>query len=243
MSIEATLPTTGGAWSWARAGGVAVRDMGPVVLALAPLGLVVGLTVAQTGIGPLLGVGGAPAIYAGTAQLSLLTLLASGAGIGAVVASVAVINARLVMYAAVLEPHFRGQPRWFRWLAPHWIVEQTFVLVTARDDLRDATRFRRYWLTLGGALALTWTGLVALGVVAGPVLADAAPVLAFAPAAVFLSMLVPRVTDRPALAAAGTAGVVTGGLTVGGTLPAGIPVLIGAAAGIAAALLAQGRAS
>ncbi|WP_222267031.1 hypothetical protein [Modestobacter marinus] len=117
------------------------------------------------------------------------------------------------------------------------------MLVTARDDLRDATHFRRYWMTLGGALALTWTGLVALGVVAGPVLAAATPVLAFAPAAVFLSLLVPRVTDRPALVAAGTAAVVTGALTLSGALPAGIPVLIGAAAGIGASVLAQGEAS
>jgi predicted branched-subunit amino acid permease len=243
MSVETSLPTTSGTRSWSRAGRAALADMGPAVVALAPLGLVVGLTIVQTGIGPLLGIGGAPAIYAGTAQLSALTLLASGAGVGTVIASVAVINARLVMYAAVLEPHFRGQPGWFRWLAPHWIVEPTFVLVTARDDLQDGTRFRRYWMTLGGAMALAWAGLVALGVVAGPVLAGVAPVLAFAPAAVFLSMLVPRVTDRPGLVAAGTAAVATGALTLSGALPAGTPVLIGAAAGVAAALLVQGRAS
>jgi predicted branched-subunit amino acid permease len=220
-----------------------MKDMVPVLGALAPLGLIVGLTIVQTGIAPLLGIGAAPAIYAGTAQLSALTLLASGAGVGTVIASVAVINARLVMYAAVLEPHFRGQPRWFRWLAPHWIVEQTFALVTARDDLQDATRFRRYWLVLGSSMALAWAGLVALGVVAGPALAGATPVLAFAPAAVFLSMLAPRLTDRPALVAAGTAAVVTGALTVSGALPAGTPVLIGGTAGVLAATLVQGRSS
>ena len=121
-----------------------------------------------------------------TLSVLLFTLLASGAGVGTVVASVAVVNARLVLYAAVLEPRFRAQPGWFRWLAPHWIIEPTFALTTARDDLHDPTRFRRYWMALGALLAGAWTGLVALGVVVGPVLAEAAPVLAFAPAAVFL---------------------------------------------------------
>ena len=66
---------------------------------------------AGTDLGALVGVGGGLAIFAGTAQLSALSLLDSGAGPLAVLLSVAVINARLVMYAAALEPRFRNQPR------------------------------------------------------------------------------------------------------------------------------------
>jgi predicted branched-subunit amino acid permease len=213
------------------------------VVALAPLGLVVGLTVQQTRVGALLGVASAPAIFAGTAQLSALTLLHSGAGVVAVVASVAVINARMILYAAVLEPRFRGQPRWFRWLAPHFVVDPTFALVTARDDLTGPGTFRRYWLALGGLMTVAWSGLVALGVVVGPTLSGAGRVLAFAPVAVFLAMVAPRLTDRPARLASGVAGVVTGSLALGGALPAGVPVLVGAAAGVLAATFTQGRPS
>jgi predicted branched-subunit amino acid permease len=197
------------------------------------------VTVQQARVGALLGLGSAAAIFAGTAQLSVLTMLRAGAAVVAVVASVAVINARMLLYAAVLEPRFHGQPRWFRWLAVHFVVDPTFALVTARDDLADPVTFRRYWLALGGMLTCAWTGLVGLGVVLGPRLSAAGHVLAFAPVAVFLAMVAPRLTDRPALAA-GVAGAVTGVLAAGHALPAGTPVLIGAAAGVLAALAAQG---
>jgi len=224
-------------WSWPAAAAASGRDVIPALLALAPLGLVVGVTVQQTSIGTLLGVASAPALFAGTAQLSLLTLLHSGAGIAAVVLSVAVINARMVLYAAVLEPRFGAQPAWFRWLAPHFVVDPTFALVTARDDLTEPVAFRRYWLAMSGMLAVAWTALVALGVGIGPALAGGAGVLAFAPVAVFLGMVAPRLTDRPALTAAGVAGLVTAGLAYSGGLPPGTPVLVGAMSGVAAATL------
>jgi predicted branched-subunit amino acid permease len=231
------------AWSWPEAARVAGKDLVPAVVALAPLGLVVGVTVQQTRLGALLGVASAPAIFAGTAQLSALTLLHSGAGVVAVVGSVAVINARMLVYAAALEPRFRGQPQWFRWFAPHFVVDPTFALATARDDLAGPVTFRRYWLAMGCMLTVAWSGLVGLGVAAGPAFSGAGHVLAFAPVAVFLAMLAPRLTARPALVAAGVAGVVTGSLAFGGGLPTGAPVLIGAAAGVAAAVLACRRPS
>jgi predicted branched-subunit amino acid permease len=224
-------------WSWPTASAASGRDVVPALIALAPLGLVVGVTVQQTSISTLLGVASAPAIFAGTAQLSLLALLHSGAGAAAVVLSVAVINARMVLYAAVLEPRFQGQPRWFRWLGPHFVVDPTFALVTARDDLTDPVTFRRYWLAMSGMLAVAWTGLVGLGVGIGPALAGGGGVLAFAPVAVFLGMVAPRLTDRPALTAAGVAGLVTAGLAYSGSLPPGSPVLVGAMVGVVAATL------
>jgi predicted branched-subunit amino acid permease len=207
------------------------------MIALAPLGLVVGVTVQQTAAGILLGVASAPAIFAGTAQLSVLTLLHSGAGVVAVVGSVTVINARMLLYAAALEPRFRDQSGWFRWLAPHFVVDPTFALVTARDDLDDAATFRRYWLTMGGGMAVVWTGLVALGVAVGPALGAGGGVLAFAPVGVFLAMVAPRLTDRPSVAAAGVGGMITGALAYSGLLPAGAPVLVGAAVGVVAGTL------
>ena len=224
-------------WSWATASAASGRDVVPALIALAPLGLVVGVTVQQTSISTPLGVASAPAIFAGTAQLSLLALLHSGAGAAAVVLSVAVINARMVLYAAVLEPRFQDQPRWFRWLGPHFVVDPTFALVTARDDLTDPVTFRRYWLAMSGMLAVAWTGLVALGVGIGPALAGGGGVLAFAPVAVFLGMVAPRLTDRPALTAAGVAGLVTAGLAYRGSLPPGAPVLVGAMVGVVVATL------
>ena len=233
----------GAPWSWPRATRAALRDVVPALIALAPLGVVVGVTVHQTAVSTLVGVGGAPTIFAGTAQLSVLTLLKSGAGVLTIVASATLINARIVLYAAVLEAHFRDQPGWFRWLGPHFLVDPTFALVTARHDLQSPERFRRYWVSMGGLFVLAWTALVVVGVVVGPALAGTGPVLAFAPVAVFLPLLVPRLSSRPSLVAAMAAGVVTGVASTTGALPAGTPVLLGAAAGVLSAVLVQGRAA
>jgi len=238
-------PRAGGSgkasWSWPQAARAGLRDLVPALIALAPLGVVVGVTVRQTAVSTLVGVGSAPVVFAGTAQLSNLTLLQSGAGVLTIIASAALINARIVMYAAVLESHFRDQPRWFRWLGPHFLVDPTFALVTARDDLTSPERFRRYWLSMGGVFAVAWTGLVALGAAVGPALAGIGPVLAFAPIAVFLPLLVPRLTSRPGWAAALTAGVVSGMASSTGAVPGGTPVLLGAVAGVLAAVLVQRR--
>ena len=115
--------------------------------------------------------------------------------------------------------------------------------MTARHDLESPERFRRYWVTMGGLFVLAWTGLVVLGAVVGPALAGIGPVLAFAPVAVFLPLLVPRLSSRPGLVAAMAAGVVTGVASTTGALPAGTPVLLGAAAGVLSAVLVQGRAA
>ncbi|WP_409330573.1 AzlC family ABC transporter permease [Trujillonella humicola] len=231
------------AWPWPAALRSALADLGPSLVAVAPLGLVVGGAVGQTGIGAPLGLGGGAAIFAGTAQLSTLTLLHAGAGVLAVVGSVLVVNARLLLYAAALEPHFRAQPRWFRLLGPHLLVDQTFALATARGDLADPARFRRYWLATGSLLGAARLGLIGVGIAVGPALATAGAALAFAPAALFLTMLVPRLTAPPAVVGAGTAGVVTAVLAHSGALPAGLPVLAGAVAGVLAAASAERRPS
>jgi predicted branched-subunit amino acid permease len=226
-------------WTWPQAVRAGLGDVVPALIALAPLGIVIGVTVRRTGVSPLIGIGSAPVVFAGTAQLSILTLLQYGVGVVTIVASAALINARIVLYAAVLEPQFRNQPSWFRWVGPHFLVDPTFALATARADLRTPELFRRYWLAMGGIFALAWTVLVALGAAVGPALAGVGPILAFAPVAVFLPLLVPRLTNRPGWAAAVSAAVVGGAASASGVFPPGTPVLVGAVAGVAAAVLIE----
>jgi predicted branched-subunit amino acid permease len=228
-------------WPWRLAGRTALTDLAPAVVSLAPIGLVVGLAIGTSGIGTALGLASGLGIFAGSAQLSALDLLASDAAVGTVVASVALINARLVLYTAILEPHFRGQPGWFRWLAPHFVVEFTFALTLGRGDLDHPATFRRYWLSLGTLLAAAWSGLLVLGATVGPALTGVAEVLAVAPAALFVAMLVPRLSNRPSVACAVTAFAVTGLLSVVGGLPAGAPVLAGAVAGVVTAARLRSR--
>lgn len=186
---------------------VAVGDAWPIVASVAPFGLVVGVTialVAARGVPAAAGLAATPLLFGGSAQLAALDLLASGAGALAVIATVAIVNARLVLYGAALAPHFADQPWWFRWLAPVLLVDQTYAAASARRHA-DGRAFRRYWLTVGGVLALGWSSAVAVGAALGPALAELGPLRLAAPAC-FVALLVPRLRDRrlilPALVAA-----------------------------------------
>ena len=74
----------------------------------------------------------APLVFAGAAQLAMITL-AGTASLWAVITAVLVINTRHVMYSAALAPTFRRQPRWMRWVGPSFMVDQTFALAAAAD--------------------------------------------------------------------------------------------------------------
>ena len=109
--------------STGRLDGDALRDPWPVMLGVAPFGLLVGVTIGHTGLGTELGLGSAALMFGGGAHFAALTLLATQAGPTVMLGAVVVINARLAAYAAALQPRFRDQPPWLRWLAPHVLVD------------------------------------------------------------------------------------------------------------------------
>jgi predicted branched-subunit amino acid permease len=219
-----------------RPGRTAVRDIAPMLLGIAPFGMLIGLTLTTHPVGVGAGLGSAALYYGGTGHLAVLQMLTAGAGPPAVVAAVAVVNARLVLYGAALAPRFADQPRWFRWLGAATLIDQTYALATARPGLGGAA-FRRYWLTLGATMLLGWLAAHVVGVVAGPVLPAWLP-LGIAAPAVLVGLLVPHLTKRTGRAAAVVGGAVAG---LAAPLPPGVGTLLGALAGIAAGTLVGRR--
>jgi predicted branched-subunit amino acid permease len=214
----------------------ALRDILAVSPGVIPFGLMLGITVVATGSGRGAAVLGAVLVFGGSAQLTTITVLHLGAGLAAALVSGAVVNARILLYGAALEPFFRDQPLWFRLLAPQFIQDQTYLSAIGRPD-PGPHAFRRYWAWLGGALLVVWTGSVVLGLLAGPLLPPL-PHLALVGAALFIAMLTPRLVDRTTVAAAGiSAGIA---LVVVHLVPA-LGILAGTAAGVVAALHLQGR--
>jgi predicted branched-subunit amino acid permease len=212
----------------------ALRDVMPVVVSVVPFAAVIGVTLAQSATVPgWAGLLAGPLMYAGSAQLAAVTLLDGGAGVATILLTVAIINARLSMYGAVMEPHFRAQPTWFRWLAPHYLVDQTYAMTASRSDLGDPSRFRRYWSTAGLALGLGWTAAMGLALVLGPVVPSESP-LTFAATAVFVGLLVPRLRERVARRPAGIAALVA---LFAAPLPHRLGVLLAIIAGVTPALV------
>jgi predicted branched-subunit amino acid permease len=209
----------------------ALTDARAVLPGMVPFGVLLGVTVATTGADPLIEVFAGAAIYGGSAQLTAITLLDRGLDLIAVVLTAALVNARLLMYSAAMADRFRAQPRLFRWLAPHFLIDQTYLMALGRPNLQLAG-FRRYWAWLGGSVLVVWTASIAAGIMLAPVM-PSLPHLTLVGTALFLGLLVPRLTDRPAVVAAvvgGTAAALTSLV-----LPAG-GIITGAVAGVAAAM-------
>ena len=210
----------------------ALLDVVPLLFALVPFALVVGVQAASDGRAAG-SVAGTLLLFAGSAQVSTLSLLHQGAGLVPILLTVVLINARFVAYTANLATQFAGQPTWFRLLAPHFVIDQTYAIATARADLAGGARFRRYWLTSGLTLGVVWVTAMAAGATLGPIVPHA-PAVALMPAAVFAAFLGPALRDRASAAA-----VATGVAAALAPLPTATRVLLGTAMGALAGFLTE----
>lgn len=217
-----------------RAGALAVA---PIVVGIVPFGLIVGLGAVDAGLGLAEALGFSVMVFAGAAQLAALDLLGRDAAIAVVVMTALIINLRMVMYSASIAPFLAYLPRRRRAVLSYFLVDQVYALAIVR--YRQDPDLDRWWFYLGAALPLwvTWQVTTMLGVLVGDAVPDAIP-LGFAVPLAFLSLLVPTLTDRPAVVAALTAAVVA---TAGVPLPANIGMPLAAVAGIGAGWLVAVR--
>jgi predicted branched-subunit amino acid permease len=214
------------------------RDMAPGLVALLPLALALGASIAASPVDDLVGWLGAALVYGASAHATAVSMLAAGAAGGAVVLAVLVIMARSVIYSAGLVSRMRGQPAWFRWSAPYFLVDPLYALVVTRTGEGHGAAWVR-WYYLGAALAiwLMWMPSVAAGVLLGPVLPGGAG-MAFALPALLITFLVPGINSKPALAAAAVGGAVG---ALGSAWPGGLALLLGTAFGVAVAVAFERR--
>lgn len=216
---------------------LAVRRSLPLLLPALPFGVTLGV-VMRTSVMPL-GVAWASnhVVFAGAAQLAMVGLAATSTWL-TLVATCAVINARHVMYSAAMAPRFAAQPRWFRWVAPMFLIDQTFALTDATDYA--GADLRRFYGASAALFYSCWTLFVATGLLLGDLL-PASWRLEFAPAVMFLGMVVlglrGRIRPGPGIVSAVVATAVTLA-TIG--LPNNLGLLVGAVAGVVAGSMAEG---
>jgi predicted branched-subunit amino acid permease len=211
-----------------------VIDALPLFVPAIPFGLVIGLAITETGMNPLVGWSGSWLIFAGAAQLTLITLLGGGVAVAAAVGTALVINARHLMYSAALAPTFQRQPRWFRWLGPYLLVDQLFALTTVRPE-ENAASFRTYYLAAGATFWLLWQPVVALGLLIGPVVPEEWN-LEFAIPLLFIGLLVLGIDQWPELVAALIGAAVT---FLASDFPNRTGLLVGALVGMMAGFAAE----
>jgi 4-azaleucine resistance transporter AzlC len=211
-----------------------VVDALPLFVPAIPFGLVIGLAITEAGMNPFVGWTSSWLIFAGAAQLTLITLLGGGVAVAAAISTALVVNARHLMYSVALAPTFQKQPRWFRWLGPYVLIDQVFALTTIRPE-DDPDRFRNYYLAAGVTFWVLWLAVVGLGLLIGPVVPEQWN-LEFAIPILFIGLLVVGTETWPEVIAALAGAAVT-------YLVAGLPnrtgLLVGAVAGVVAGTVAE----
>ena len=211
----------------------AIRDAIPLFLPAIPFGFVLGLAITESALPLGIGFASSQIIFAGAAQLTVITL-AGSASLWAVIVAGFVVNTRHVMYSAALSPAFRKQPLWMRILGPYVMADQVFALSSLKTDL-EPDAFRRYYLSVG---ALFWTGwqfTTILGMIVGPVIPESWE-LGFAVPIMFMGLVLFSVNRRPAAIAAIVGGLV--GMAALG-LSDRLGILVGAVAGVVAGTVAE----
>lgn len=212
----------------------AIRDSIPMFVPAIPFAFVLGVVIAESGIGALLGWSSSPIMFGGAAQITLLSLLGEGASVMAAVSAALIVGARHMLYSVTLAPRFQDQPLWFRCLGPYLLVDQVFALAMLR---RESTPddFRHYYLSVGLVFWSLWLLFSAVGLVLGPQIPPAWQ-LAFAAPVLFTGLLVTAIERWPQIVAVLVAAVVTVMLS---SLPNRSGMLLGAIAGIFAGLLSD----
>lgn len=211
----------------------AVIESAPIFLPAIPFGFVVGVAMSEADMPRWIAWASSPLIFAGAAQLAVLTL-AGSAGLWAVVVAGVVINTRHLMYGAALAPAFGRQPRWFRWLGPFVLIDQVFALSVFRADT-SPEEFRRFYTTCGVFFFVSWQATTTTGMLVGPVV-PASWQLGLAAPVMFVGMVLValrRWTQAVAAGAAGATGLLAGGM------PDRLGILIAALVGVAAGALAE----
>ena len=215
-----------------------VRAMLPLLLGVAPFGLVIGVTIAELGVPHLAGWSLGWLVYAGSAQLAAVGLLASSASAAVVVASVAVINLRIALYSAAMAPHWRGTSRLWRLVASYLLIDPSFAVGSQSYDGSRPTR-QAHLHYLGAALVLWagWLAVIGIGVTAGAALPSQLRLDSIGP--LYLVALVVMQVRTAAARAAVTVAVCVAVVTA--VIASLLPLHLGPAVGMVAGLVAGSR--
>lgn len=212
--------------------------MGPFAVAIAVWGFVTGVAMVNSGMPIAVGLLMTLTVFAGSAQLAVLPLLAVGAPLPVVWVTALIVNLRFVIFAASSRSAFVNLPLRQRVLAGYLNGDLGFALFSLRfaDDPERGTPVQ-WGFFYGGAL-VNWVAWQVASIV-GLVLGGLAPTdwgLELAAYLALLAVLVPMATKFPAIAGV-VAAVVLSLLTV--RMPLRLGLLVSVGAGVCVAMAAE----
>lgn len=201
------------------------RTFLPLSVGLIPWALVTGMAMVSVGFTPLQAMGMNVMVFAGTAQLGTLPLIAAGAPLWLIVTTALVLNLRFLIFSAAIARGFQGTSIAARWLCGHLLTDGVFAACMNKMLITEDRHWRLgYYLAPSAWSWLLWQTFALTGVLA----AGSIPKnwsLEFMATIALLLLLMPMAKFRPMLVAA-----VTGGAAA--VLLRGMPLRLGVIVGI-----------
>lgn len=209
-------------------------EMSGIALGIAAWGLVTGVAMVKSGLPVPLAVFMSLIVFAGTAQLAALPLIASGAPVWVVWATAACLNLRFVIFSATWRPYFAVYPLAQRARLAYFTADLNYVLFMRRFPKPEPApeQLPYFW---GGAVTnwFAWQVPSMIGIFAG----DSIPTdwgIGFAGTVALIGLMCSLVTDRASIAAAAVAGCAA---LAAYALPLKLNIVVAIAAAVAIGLL------
>jgi len=151
---------------------VGVKEMAGVSLGIAAWGLVTGVAMVKSGMSVPLALFMSLAVFAGSAQLAAVPLMAVAAPMWVIWATALCVNLRFVIFSAQWRPYFKRFPLKQRLLLGYFSADLTYVLFMRRfrDPHEDQGQVQYF---IGGSV-VNWVAWQ-LPSIAGILLADVIP--------------------------------------------------------------------
>lgn len=212
-----------------------LKAIAPATIATGIWGLVTGVAMVKLGLSPLEAIAMSLLVFAGSAQLAALPLIAADAPVWVTLLAAAVVNLRFVIFSAAMQPVFARFTLGRRLLLGYLTTDIGFAIFSSRYADQPAQQRgspEQIWFFLGMAAAswVSWQGMSIVGIL----LAAQVPGewgLDFAAIVALIALTIPMINGRPALIGAVTAGLVA-------VAAAGLPLRLGLVAAVVAGIAA-----
>jgi 4-azaleucine resistance transporter AzlC len=185
-----------------------LRSVMPLLLGVAPFGVIYGVVALQSGIPPLAAMAMSSIVFAGSAQFLLAQLVGAGAPLLLTAGAVGLVNLRHALYSASVAPILAHLPHRWKILLAYLLTDEAYAaaiphLLAGGDSSRSA---HAHWILFGSGFGL-WAGWQ-LATLAGVLIGAQLPSnlgLDFALPLTFIAIVVPMIDSRALLASALTA--------------------------------------
>ena len=231
------MPTRSSAF-WA-----GVRAELPLLVGVFPFGMIYGILALDAGLPPAAAQAMSSIVFAGSSQFVAAQLFHAAAPAAVIVFTIAVVNLRHALYSASLAPYTRRLSPLWKGLLAYLLTDEAYAVginhFRGLNGSEPEEHAQGQWYFLGAGLALwsTWQLSTAAGVFLGAAVPANWP-LDFTLPLTFIALVMPGLKDRPAVAAALSAGLAA--LLVY-SLPFKLGLILAALVGITVGMLLEKR--